>query len=456
MNFVEILNALDEIARCSGTNEKKDRLRVRLQDKNFSMVVRLALDPKLHFKMTKLPTPKDDLLSVAAQFNEREVFSCLKTFAAQAGVSNVEKYELAGAVNKVPGATEIINRIIKKDLRCGVKLAVVNSVHPDFIKVWPYMRCRSHSEKNLGNIKYPAIAQLKANGTHIDIVYDSSSRKLSFHSRVGNEYDFLGMLNDEAMKLFNDGKMSGVFIGEGVVLDNNGHILDRKTGNGVITKALEGTITREEISRIRIQLWEFVPYENFFDEDKGIHLEYEDSLDLVEMQTENLLQFSSIEYQMVENYEEVLSYYRDVKSRNLEGLVIKNTDGIFKSTNSGTPNQVKVKAVLGEEFEAEFRIVGINPGKEGTRFQYGIGSLQYVSQCGRIVGNVGSGMSHKERDCWTDQDVVGKIATIRFDEIIQDKRDDSVYSLYAPRLIELREKDIADTLEYVQELTEGK
>jgi len=453
MNFQQILNTLEELQYCPATNGKKELLYSFLKDEEFSTVVRMALDPKLSFKMTKLPAAKDDLFSSAAQLNEEEVFSVLNGFASQRGVSNLEKSELAGAVRKVIGATEVINRIVGKDLRCGVKLAVVNAVWPDFVKVWPYMRCKSHSEKNFDKINYRAIAQLKANGTHIDIVYNG--KKLSFRSRVGNEYDFLGQLTVESMELFNNGSFIGVFIGEGVVLDKKGNILPRKTGNGIITKALEGTITEDEASRIRIQLWEYVPYKYFFEE-IGEGMKYEDSLEMVEMQTSGLHKISTVEYQIVENYEEVLAFYKDVKERGLEGLVVKNIDGVFKSTNSGTPNQVKMKAILGEEFEAEFRIIGIKPGKEGTRFQYGIGSLEYVSECGKITGYVGSGFSHEERDMWQPKDVIGEIATIRFDELIQDKRDDSTYALYAPRFIEFREKDIADTLEYVQELTEGK
>jgi DNA ligase-1 len=439
------------ISECPKTTDKKALLESFMEDKNFCTVLRFALDPQMHFKIKKLPEASENIFSAAAQFNEREVFSALKTFASQRGVSNKEKQELADAINKVPGAREIVKRIIKKDLRCGVKTALVNSVVPGFIQLWPYMRCKSHSEKNFEKIEYPAIAQLKANGTHIDIVFNG--KELTFHSRIGNRYDFLGVLDKEAFELFDNGKITGVFIGEGIVLDENGKILDRKTGNGIITKALHGTITKEEASRIRIQLWEYVSYETFFGLTEGVC--YFESLNFLENQVNKYKpgKISVIEYDFVENYEEVLSYYKDVKERELEGLVVKNFFGKFKSTNSGSPNQVKVKAVLGEEFEAEFEIVGINPGKEGTRFENGVGSLQYTSKCGRVVGNVGSGFSHEERDSWRAEDVCGEIATIRFDEIIQDKRDNSKYSLYAPRFIEFRvDKHEADTLEYIQDL----
>lgn len=452
MTFQEILARLDILSSVTSTLEKQVLLGYYMEDKDFRNVLRFALDPKLSFKMSKLPTPRENLFSSASPLNEREAFSVLKTFSVQKGVSDIEKLELAEGVRKCTGATELINRIVKKDLRCGVKAALVNKVEEGFISLWPYMRCKSHTKKNFENITYPAIAQLKADGLCITLKSDGITGK--FFSRVGNEFDFLGMFNDDFTHLFDRGELNGAFIGEGIVLAEDGSILDRKTGNGIINKGLHGTLTKEEASRIRIQLWEFVPLDRFLTS-KGDTIPYNESLKIVEKQTRFLKKITPIEYQMVYDYEEVLAYYKDVKERNLEGLIVKNLNGVFKTTSSGSPNQVKVKAVLGEEYEAEFRIIGINPGKEGTRFEHGVGSLQYISECGRIRGNVGSGFSHKERDAWGPE-ILEKIITIRFDDLIQDKRDTSTWSLYAPRKVDVfRDKLEADTLEYVRELIGG-
>lgn len=453
MTFQEILESLEEIAETSSTLDKQQLLHDFMSDNEFQTVIRLALDPKLSFKLSKLPEPRENLFASAAPLNESETFAVLISFASQSGVSKIEKLELAEGVRKNIGATELVNRIVKKDLRCGVQAALVNKVSPEFIKVWPYMRCKSHSAKNFEAIRYPAIAQLKADGTHIDTVCEDG--KIKFVSRIGNKYDFLGELDNDSASLFTvNGELEdGVFIGEGVVLDENGQILDRKTGNGIINKGLYGTLSQEEASRIRIQLWEYVPLD-IFHAKRPANVPYEEALESAEYYSTDCQKFSIIEYQMVENYEEVLAYYKDVKARKLEGLIVKNLTGTFKSTNSGSPDQVKVKAILGEEYEAEFKIIGINPGKEGTRFENGIGSFPYESACGKIQGNVGSGMSHKERDTWGTE-MIGKIITIRFDDLVSDKRVDGIFALYAPRIIEVREKSEADTLEYVQELMGG-
>lgn len=466
MDFSEVLQVLTTIAEEPSTTIKKKIIDENIGDDFFRTVLLLALDSRFHYKIKELPNPAGGLLNQAKPMTKEEVLIMLRQLSEQKGVSDAEKQNLVNGAAFLPKALEVIKRIVNKDLRCGVGAKLVNAVSAGMIFEWPYMRCRSHNDKNLAKIKYPAIAQLKANGTHIDIV--KKDGKLSFHSRLGNEYDFLGVLDKEAEKLFStrvscfelpleQGVEDGVFIGECLVLDDfEVTYLPRKEGNGIITKALKGTITKEEAKRIRIHLWEYTTLESFFEADiDGVV--YEEAFTIVEEACIGNEIFEPIRTWDVDTYEEVLAIYKEVKAQGLEGLVLKNKSGTFFNTGTGSPDQVKVKAVMGEEFEAEFLITGFNFGKKGTRFENGLGSLSYVSECGQIVGNVGSGFSHAERDSLDENDVLDVVATIRFDELIQNKNDPDKYALYAPRFVEFRpDKRKADALEYVKELTEGK
>jgi hypothetical protein len=451
------MEVLDTLEAHPGILSKQELLKSYMLDKDFCRVLTYALTPKKTYHIKKLPQPRSNMFRPAHYMGMPEVFSFLDVLNSQTGATDIQKLELAEGISNCPATKEIVMRILKGDLRCGVKEGLVNRTVPGFIEVWPYMRCRSHSEANLKNIVYPCIAQLKANGAHIDVKYENG--ELGFFSRPGRQFNFFGQLDEDAMAIFEDtntglGPHEGVYIGEGTVLDADGNTLDRATGNGIINKALKDTLTVEEASRIRLSLWEYVPLEEFFNGNS--QMEYSDSWREVLERTAGLTKIAPIEHQIVENYSEAIAYYRDVKARKLEGLILKNFSGTFWSTNSGTPDQVKVKAALGEEYEAEFRLIRTNPGKEGTRFENGVGSIAYVSECGLISGNVGSGLSHKQRDTLTDADIEGTIATLRFDELVKGKGKDATYSLYAPRIVELfRDKRFADDLEYVQELTEG-
>ena len=453
MSFSTIVNQLAELRAVSSILQKKDLLADFLQDDDFRQVCQYALDSRLAYKMKQL-SPVKSVDSRLAGRSLSEMFSMLLDYDKATGLTKADKLFFSNVVHSTgKEAVEVINVILGRDLKCGVGLALINDVYPDTIFFWPYMRCRSYSKRNMGNIRFPAYSQLKADGLHIDIVMDFEG-KVGFFSRKGNEFDFQGVLNASASNLFAD-KKSGVFIGEGVVLDNNGHELDRKTGNGVINKALSGSIDHEEISRIRFHLWEYVPYNAFHGKDNAV-LPYRTSFANVIKACEHNDIFSPIEHQIVENLAEATAHYRDVKERKLEGLVLKNFHGTFENSNAGSKHQVKMKAVEGEEYEAEFRVVGFKLGKPGTQFCVGLGSLGYASEDGKISGFVGSGFSHEQRRTLTPENTFDKIITIRFDSLIQDKRSVEQYSLYAPRIIAFRdcEKDTADTLEYVLELVE--
>ncbi len=449
--FAEVLQQLDTIADISSTASKKLRVtRYLMASAFFERVLVLALDSRYHFHINKLPEPGYDIFSTPEPMTPDEILDYLEALAQQSGASHADKQKLADVANSFQGGLEIVSRIVKKDLRCGVGVKLVNSAKSGLLFEWPYMRCRSYTEKNMQNIKEFAIAQEKADGAHVDVVFDGHD--VSFHSRTGKPLNFLGALDESALALFDDCQ-PGVFIGEAIAVDDDGNVLPRKTGNGLIAKANKGTITNYEAEQIRLVLWEYVALDVFFQNDDSGQLPYDASFRKVLVACDSSDKCDPINFQYVSSQEDIVAFYRAVKKSGGEGLVVKNLDGHFKSTNSGSKDQVKVKALDGEEYEAEFRITDFNFGKAGTRFEKGLGSLAYVSEDGLIFGNVGSGFSHHERDSLTYDDVIGRVVTLRFDELITDKADGAL-RLYAPRFIEFREdKDAVDTTKYVKELS---
>jgi hypothetical protein len=80
-----------------------------------------------------------------------------------------------------------------------------------------------------------------------------------------------------------------------------------------------------------------------------------------------------------------------------------------------------------------------------------MGNIICESACGKLRVSVGTGFTDTERE----QDWglnMGKIATIICESIIKDKHKDSLYSLYLPRFLELRnDRNEAQTLKDIME-----
>ena len=72
--------------------------------------------------------------------------------------------------------------------------------------------------------------------------------------------------------------------------------------------------------------------------------------------------------------------------------------------------------------------------------------MQLESACGKLKVGVGSGFNDNDRET-IKPDVVGKIITIKYNAIVDDKTKDTK-SLFLPIFLEIREdKDTADVLE---------
>jgi ATP-dependent DNA ligase len=129
-----------------------------------------------------------------------------------------------------------------------------------------------------------------------------------------------------------------------------------------------------------------------------------------------------------------------------EGAILKDYAAIWK--NDTSRRMVKMKNTT----ECEFRIVDALYGAKHSKYESVLGSLTVASEDGGIVTNVGTGFTDEERnkgvDWWKQQ--VGKIVTVAFESVIEDRTERVEKKLFLPVFKEARfcERDVADTTEY--------
>lgn len=441
-NFKDVLNCLNQLAEETSSNRKIELLEKFCYYKLFRKVLKFALEDHRNYHVTKLPYFP---IHMRAE-NTHDIFDCLTSLYESTGASSEDKNDLALLASRNESAWKIVSRIIKKDLRCGISAKSVNKAYPNLITVWPYMRCQSSTEKNMKRIKYPAQIEEKADGTHVDVVLKGNEvrfvsrrgRNMQFHQKLDLDFLMLGVKDDL------------VFIGEAKVVDKHGNLTDRKTGNGILNKAIKNTITQEEASRIVLTLWDVIPYQNFM---QGLctipHNErFKKLTELFEHQ-EGILHTSIIQHRVVNNRKEASKFYKMIRAEGGEGAVIKNSVGIFKDHTS--PNTVKVKP--DSDNDAEFIITDWKHGAKGTKYEKVLGAIFVQSSDCKVSSWVGSGFSDQERE---DPIPINSICTIRFESLIK-KKDTENISLFLPRFIGFRfDKTKADDLKYLQKLTGEK
>ncbi|HIE78567.1 MAG TPA: hypothetical protein EYP92_07115 [Candidatus Thioglobus sp.] len=443
-SVIEILNELES------DNSRLFKINVleqNLDNKLFERVLKATLDPYTQYYIRKIP--EYPIYESKSKQTLDWGLDALVELSSRNVTGNAAKEHLIDIlINLSEGDSEVIKRIIGKDLKCGVSTSTVNKVYgKGFIEKYPCMLASSYNEKNFKHIKYPAIVQLKSDGMRANIIMNPNG-DVGVRSRNGKDIELHGLFDEFVRGIFYkkptleslDQFRGGVIDGELVVLGAyDGEILDRKTGNGILNKAVKGTITKEDSKRVRLIAWDLIPLEDF----KALRsdIPYFDRLDVLRTrmsEVSNTFEEQLIVIQpttFVDNFEQANELFNEALSLGEEGVIIKNGDSPWEDKRS--KHQVKMKA----ELEADLLVVAWNEGS--GRIEGKMGSVTCVDANGNLEVNVGSGFNDEDREM-VAEDIVGKIITVKYNEIIQDKRKGKK-SLFLPIFEEIRlDKSNAD------------
>lgn len=455
---MSVLDIILKIKETASTNAKKDILKENIDNEDLKKVVKLALEPSIVSGIKKIPDP----IETENELTLAEALNSLDSLYARKVTGNAARQflgELLGSVNE--DDADVVRRVVSKNLDCGIQEKNANDVYgKNFIKDEPYMRCSLVTEKTIPNITSfkthgYAVAELKMDGQYLNHAVVNNS--LLCTSRNGKVYDFLGHKDDDMIRLatnvqnIDDRFESGVvFNGECLLIDTEGNILPRETGNGIIQKAGKDTISNSEAMRVVFVLWDVLPYDAYLD---GLwEVERKERRELLEdaISTLDSEYVRMIEYRVVKDIGEAFDYNTEAISRGDEGVILKCESGIWKSHTS--PKQLKLKLKM----QFDMRVVDYRPG-EGKRSGM-IGSLVLQSEDGLVEVGCGTGIKEKDHE-WTFQTMMERwdeiqncITTVESTSLTVDKRTGKI-SLFLPVWIEFRfDKDTADTYERMLEI----
>lgn len=323
---------------------------------------------------------------------------------------------------------DVIAMIVARDLRAGFGANTTNKVWPKLIPKFEVQL----AHKDISGIRYPAYAQVKYDGMRCHLEY--ADGKALLRSRAGKEINLLGMFDDEVVRLMVNGD---IFDGELLVTEKqpNGRmgIADRKTGNGILNKAVKGTITKKEAERVIFMAWDEVDYTS------TIPYSVRMAALTKKIAGRGWGRIMCVDVTIVESAEEARAYYEKCISSKYEGAVIKNLHSKW------VPKRTKDLGKMKAEEEADLVIVD---WEEGSGKNVGkMGAVVCETSDGKLRVNVGIGWSDRDRETLTKENTKGLILAVMYNQLISDKKKETA-SLFLPRAIEFRiDKLIANTLE---------
>jgi ATP-dependent DNA ligase len=415
-----LLKILDEINNDASRLHKEAVLMREKDNADLREAFRLAYDPYTQFYIRKIPDyktqGKDSLKSAMSRLS----LLSSRTVTGNAGIEHLKI--VLGSVDDRDAT--VIERIIAKDMRCGVSEATINKIWPGLIPEYPVMLASVYDDKLIERMNWPAMVQLKMDGMRFNAIVRNG--KCEFKTRNGRTVDLLGELEQDFVCIADGADM--VFDGELTVHNSDGSIMDRKTGNGILNKAVKGTIKLDEAQLVHATIWDTIPLDQF-QAGKG-DTAYSQRFEWL---TGQILtnRIHVVEYTWVANINQAKTRFQEYFSNGYEGIILKDTTAVWE--NKRSKSLIKFKG----ELECDLKVVG---WEEGTGRNVGkLGALVCESADGVIKVNVGSGFNDEDRGSIKAADVIGKIVAVKYNARIKNKSEGAIESLFLPIFLEIRE-----------------
>jgi ATP-dependent DNA ligase len=417
---MKILSIIEELANEPSTNAKVSILQREKDNKLLKRVFQLAYNPMVTYGIKQIPhyTTSGKNVSLNDTLDE------LQPFIARQVTGNNAIDRLTTLLSDLSQDDAVVlERIIQRDLRCNTSDTLASRVWPGLVPTFDVML----SHKDISGIKFPAYAQVKLDGARAHMTLQAG--KAVAFSRNGKPIELHGMFDESLANMVKEGE---TLDGELLVMQD-GKILDRKTGNGIVNKAVKGTISKEEAEMLVYHAWDIVDFTSTIPYSKRIerltNTQYNDKIKVLQTH-------------IVNTKEEAQEFFETCISAGEEGAMIKNMDMVWEPKRSKNIGKMKAEEV------ADLVVVGI---EEGTGKNAGrLGALVCETADKLLRVNVGTGFSDEQRDEYFDYSMIGRIVEVMYNQKIQDKNGGPA-SLFLPRFLGVRfDKDVANSLPEVK------
>lgn len=334
---------------------------------------------------------------------------------------------------------ELFQKTLNRTLDFGLNTKSINKVVPALLPSNAYMRCSGYSGNTIQkwfDRGEDVLAQEKMDGMFVVI----NAENHTIRTRNGKYFD--PDLFEEVWKDLELNSMMGLpfcLHGEVITFDNNGKQEAREISNGNLNSALK---KNTPLNNYKVFLWDCVDTET--EKGKPDTTPYHKRFYTQLRRLQDLKVLRRVETRIVNSFEDIHDFYREILGKGGEGLVIKRADSIWE--NKTSKDQLKMK----NEVDLDLKIVGYNAGR--GKFQGQIGSVICETSDGKLKVDV-SGMNDATRLYITENAdaLLGSILAVKANSIMRNEGGQA--SLFLPRFVELREdKTEADTFERVEEL----
>ena len=408
----DLLNFLQKVQEVNSTKVKHALLKEYLsKDDTFLNVFTLALNPFVMFYIKEVDLIDDlkdknqsnelamqELGDLLGKLHTREVTGLsAKTLMNEYFVRNGLSF------------FEVFLLVVRKDLRCGVGITLMNKVlkelNQPLIPTFDCMLAHKYDVKRIK--KWPVRAELKLDGVRC-IVRINENNDVEFLSRNGFRFTSVDHLAPSVLNYIHQIPDRPLYL-DGELISGDSHF------NVTVSEIKKQNY---KANHAELVVFEILTSSEF----RG-----ESSVNL-NTRMERLPDFyfrnvRSTEYHIVDSDLEVQKLFESALQNGQEGIIVKPLEGIYEPKRSYSWMKLKAEETLDLEITGVFEGEGKYEGKLGG----------FIVDNEGIPVRVGTGLTDAQREEWWKNPPIGNIATVGYHEVTPDG------SLRHPRFEQLRE-----------------
>lgn len=440
----KVVDIIKELRQTSSRNEKEAILLTNKDNETLKKVFYLAYDPSINFYLKSIPYEDNWKHGEYFEYDENEefeiMFDVLETIYSRELTRNKVISFLTGVLSeRSTEMQELICNIVKKDLDCGVQTTTINKIWKGLITEPPYLSYTLFSEKLIKSFKLPCYSQIKLDGLYADVFVMKDSVSYRSRSGIPCKFKLPNPVEEKLMELITDPEAGFVLHCEALVRKGESftEFEERKIGNGYLNS------DDSDPDKVVIVIWDVVGIDDY--NNRKSAEDYSERFNLVEKIVEyvDTPHIQVVDSRLCSTTQDVIDHFVEARSKGLEGTVVKSPKLKWKD------GKVKDGLKLKNEFECEMKIVGF---QEHSKRSGQIGAIFVESEDGIVKCKVGSGLTDAQRKKFflTQNEMIGKIVTVRGNDLVTNELKQDQYSIFLPRFVEVRaDKTVADRFDKI-------
>lgn len=375
--MIEVYQILEALESDNSRLEKESILRKNSDNKILKRIFELSCDPYVSYYVSKFKKPQakdttesrlDNFISLLDKLSKREITGNAAKDAVISEFSNMSKLE-----------QKWCERIILKNLRCGVSDTTVNKIWPGTIKPFAVALAETLNAKTTdgefeipdGEVTYPIYIEPKLDGLRLIAVKEP--RKVTLYTRNGSVIETLPTLT----KILENSNFNGVLDGEIMGADWN------ESASVVMSHK-----HNKDDSNMIYHVFDCVSIDNWQTQENKSQFSSRNQAvnDLVKVIASDKVR--AVPSTLINNEEELRSFYLKYLDEGYEGVMLKDPNAKYVWKRS--------KAILKLKPVSTHEGVVVNwvEGKRGTKREGMFGGFTVLFPNG-VTTNVASGFNDK-------------------------------------------------------------